>query len=98
MKITVAGCNGRVGRRVVKAALERGHTVLGLDVVEPAPSGLFSHADSPWLKSKSPQYTFQKANLLDFEVVHKLLAGSDAVINLAASPNPLDYKVHTHNT
>jgi len=89
MKVAVTGCNGRVGRRVVKQALERGHTVVGIDVAQPSP------AQDPWLTN--PEYSFKHADLQDFDVVLDLLAGCEAVINLAACPNPDDYKVKAHN-
>ncbi|KAF8962736.1 NAD(P)-binding protein [Flammula alnicola] len=44
MKVAVAGCNGRVGRRVVKLALERGNTVVGIDLVQ-QPEYTFKQAD-----------------------------------------------------
>ncbi|KAF4613790.1 hypothetical protein D9613_007721 [Agrocybe pediades] len=91
MKITVTGCNGRVGRRVVKLALERGNIVTGIDVIQPP----FATAEEPWFDS--PAFTFKQADLQDFESVLDVLAGSDAVINLAACPDPGDYKVKSHN-
>ena len=92
MKIAVTGCNGSVGRRVVKLALERGNKVVGIDVV-PDVSGEASQM--PWLSS--PAFTFEKADLQDFDIVLDLIAGCDAVINLAAYPHPVDYRVKAHN-
>ncbi|KAF9485216.1 NAD-binding protein [Pholiota conissans] len=92
MKIAIAGCNGRIGRRVVKLALERGNTVVGIDMAELPPS-----IDCPWLAAAST-YTFEKADLLDYDTVLRLLEGCDAVINLAGYPNPVDYKVKAHNS
>lgn len=85
MKIVITGCNGFVGKRVVKLALEQGNTVLGIDVV-------------PVDYSPPPlEYTFKQGDLRDFQVVLNLLQGYDAVINLAAHRTPGDYKVETHN-
>lgn len=89
MKVAITGCNGRVGTRVVKLALERGHAVLGVDFAQPLPS------QDPWLSN--PEYSFKHADLTNFEVVLDILAGYDAVITLAACPNPGDFKVNTHN-
>ncbi|KAF8905030.1 hypothetical protein CPB84DRAFT_1745622 [Gymnopilus junonius] len=89
MKVAITGCNGRVGRRVVKLALEQGHTVLGVDVAHSLPS------QDPWLSNS--EYTFKQADLTNFEVVLDILAGCEAVITLAACPNPGDFKVNAHN-
>lgn len=90
MKLAVTGCNGRVGRRVAKVALERGNEVLGIDEV-PLPAT----TQYPWFNS--PIFKFKQVDLQDFETVMEVLAGCDAVINLAACPDPGDYKVKTHN-
>jgi nucleoside-diphosphate-sugar epimerase len=89
MKVAVTGCNGRVGRRVVKLALERGYTVVGIDVAQASPT------QDPWLINT--EYTFKQADLQDFDVVLDVLADCEAVITLAACPNPGDYKVNSHN-
>ncbi|KAF8150630.1 NAD(P)-binding protein [Crassisporium funariophilum] len=90
MKLVITGCNGNVGRRVVKLALERGNTVLGIDLARrPDPQ-------DEW--TKNPEYTFKEADLRDFDVVLHLLEGYEAVINLAAFPNPTDYMVKSHNS
>ena len=90
MKLAVTGCNGRVGRRVVKLALEHGHEVLGIDMAD-----LSCPKECPWLNTS--QYIFKRADLQDFDTVLGLLEGHDAVINLAGMPSPVDYKVMTHN-
>ncbi|KDR76363.1 hypothetical protein GALMADRAFT_247802 [Galerina marginata CBS 339.88] len=90
MKLAVTGCNGRVGTRVVKLALERGYTVVGIDLVPP------SSAQESW--RNNPKYSFKQADLMDFDVVLDVLAGCEAVITLAACPTPADYKVQTHNS
>ncbi|KAA1467724.1 NAD(P)-binding protein [Dentipellis sp. KUC8613] len=87
MKLVVTGCNGSVGRRVAYNALKQGHTVLGLDnkTVEGTES------------SGHPNYHFVEADLCDFNTALGLLEGHDAVVHLAAFPNPTDFKVQTHN-
>lgn len=89
MKIAVTGCSGSVGRRVVKLALDRGHAVVGVDLVDASPQ-------PSWLSH--PEYIFKSADLQDFEAAKEVIAGCDAVINLAAYPTPVDYKVKAHNT
>jgi len=69
----------------VKLALEQGNTVLGIDLVQQS-------ADND-----HPRYSFIQTDLRDFQAVLKVLQGYDAVVNLAAYPNPGDYKVATHN-
>ncbi|KAJ2998817.1 hypothetical protein NUW54_g7000 [Trametes sanguinea] len=49
MRLAVTGCNGSVGTRVVLAALEAGHTVVGIDAVpcsEPLASLLLRKKDA----------------------------------------------------
>ncbi|KAF8150631.1 hypothetical protein B0H34DRAFT_146093 [Crassisporium funariophilum] len=90
MKLVITGCNGIVGRRVVKLALERGHTVLGLDITpQPDPK-------DDWTNTQ--EYTFKQVDLRDFDVVLAVLEGYEAVIHLAAYPNPHDYKATAHNS
>lgn len=84
MKLVITGCNGSIGKRVVKLALEQGNTVLGIDLAQRA-------------ANDHPQYSFIQADLRDFQVVLKVLQGYDAVVNLAADPNPGDYMVAAHN-
>ncbi|KAH9481567.1 dTDP-6-deoxy-L-talose 4-dehydrogenase (NAD(+)) [Psilocybe cubensis] len=94
MKIVVTGCNGRVGQRVVKASLERGHSVLGVDVIDQS----LEHQEAHWIKKDPTMFSFKKADLRNYDTVLKLLAGYDAVIHLAAFPNPDDYIVKAHNS
>ena len=89
MKIVVTGSNGRIGRNVVKVALNAGHTVQGIDSVE-APERLDFYSDS--------NFSFDKADLRDYEQALRLLQGAQAVIHLAGIPQPFDYAVNTHNT
>ena len=89
MKIAVTGCNGRIGRRVVTKALKQGHTIVGIDTVQP-PTG-FDHADNQ-------QFSFLQIDLRDYDETYKALQGCEAVVALAAIPNPTDYISITHNT
>lgn len=88
MKLVITGSSGSVGRRVVKLALERGHSVIGVDITKPT-------LQDPWTTTSN--YTFKTYDLTNFDAVLEVLAGCDAVINLAAHRTPLDYKIKTHN-
>lgn len=90
MRIVATGSNGRVGSRVVVAALKAGHDVLGIDVAPSPPE------DASW--AAHPKFRYAQADLRDFSVALKLFEGYDAVINLAGVPNPTDYLAEAHNT
>jgi len=87
MKLVVTGCTGRVGQRVVIAALKQGHSVVGIDV---ASNELPFAAD--------PAFTFVQADLQDYEVTLNAFKGCDGIVQLAAIPAPVDYIAKTHNT
>ncbi|KAG6917516.1 hypothetical protein DXG01_002263 [Tephrocybe rancida] len=87
MKIAVTGSNGRVGKRVVELALQRGHSVVGVDYSPRPEDASTSH----------PDFTFFQADLKDYEDTKRVLAGVDALVQLAAFPDPGDYGVKTHN-
>lgn len=89
MKIVVTGCNGNVGRHVVAFALRAGHTVFGID---------YSVAQKKFEFLDNPKFSFQEADLCDYEQALRLLEGAEAVIHLAGVPQPKDYAVNTHNT
>ena len=89
MKLTITGCSGRIGRRVAIAALNAGHAVHGVDSAQPAEGLEFSD---------NPSFTFSEVDLRDYEKTIETLRGSDAVIQLAALPNPADYVAIAHNT
>jgi nucleoside-diphosphate-sugar epimerase len=86
MKIAVTGCNGRVGRPVLRHALKEGHSVVGIDQ---APSAVHP---------QEPQFSYTQADLRDYQQVLQSLRKCDAVLHLAGIPNPLDYLVTAHNT
>ena len=89
MKITVTGCNGRIGRRVCIATLQAGHEVHGVDSI-----GL--PEDLEYIKN--PNFTFSQVDLRDYNQAIGAIRGSDAVVQLAAISTPTDYLVDTHNT
>jgi nucleoside-diphosphate-sugar epimerase len=71
MKILITGSSGYLGGNVARAALERGHSVAGLDI---KPSGT-AHA------------SFKEVigDITDLQVVKQAAAGCDAVFHLAAA-------------
>ncbi|TFK49915.1 NAD(P)-binding protein [Heliocybe sulcata] len=96
MKIAVTGCCGRIGRRVVLAALKEGHTIIGVDS-----AGLTAAPpEEPELDfTANPAFTFHNVDVRDYDQVVGALRGCDAVIQLAGQPGPSkDNPVVTHNT
>ena len=89
MKIAITGCNGRIGRQVVAFALKEGHTVHGVDTTALAENAGYCN---------NPNFSFTEADLRDYDKVAQSLKGAEAVISLAAVPQPIDYLVNTHNT
>ena len=71
-KIAVTGGSGKAGRYVVRDLLDHGYQVVNVDVAPPARS----------------QTRFRQANLTDLGEVFEALDGVDAVVHLAAIPNP----------
>jgi len=87
MKIAITGCNGAVGQPLVLRALQASHTVVGIDSV--AKEGTeFRH---------DPHFIFILADLTNFEETLKAFEGCDAIVQLAAIKEPMDYKANTHN-
>src|ERR687891_427571 len=70
MKVVVTGASGKAGRGVVSGLLDAGHDVVGVDVVPPR------EAVTPSLL----------ADLTELGQTIECLAGSDAVVHLAAIP------------
>lgn len=68
MKITVFGSNGRVGREVVKYALDKGHEVTAY--MRP----------NRYLDDEHPNLTCVRGELGDFEQMKSAVSGADAVI------------------
>ncbi|KAG1744692.1 NAD(P)-binding protein [Suillus paluster] len=87
MKIAITGCNGLVGKRVVLWVLKEGHTVVGADHVVVQGIDFYNN----------PAFSFHQVDLRDFDTTLKLFEGCDAVIQLAAFAQPMDYKAKVHN-
>ena len=71
-KIAVTGGSGKAGRAVVRDLLEHGYEVVNVDIVPPA----------------QPLARFCQADLTDLGEVVEAFDGVDAVVHLAAIPNP----------
>lgn len=87
MKIAITGCNGCVGRRVVFWVLKEGHTVVGADCVIAQDTDFYDN----------PAFSFHPVDLKDFDATLKVFEGCDAIIQLAAFAQPMDYKTKVHN-
>ncbi len=96
MKLIITGCNGRVGKRVVLLALKRGHIVTGIDIA-PLSDELVGIIIKE--NQSGERFTFRQIDLQEYEAIFEALQTSkcEAIIHLAAYPNPTDYKVKTHN-
>jgi putative NADH-flavin reductase len=77
MKLVVFGATGNVGQRVVREALQRGHTVTGV-VRDPSAA-----------KSPDPRVHLVKGDATDASSVAAIVRGADAVVS-AISPRPND--------
>ncbi|KAF7312218.1 NAD-binding protein [Mycena indigotica] len=87
-RIAVTGSNGSVGKRVVLGALAHGFHVVGIDHSPLATANDLDLGDN---------FSFLQTDLTDYNATLKALSGCDAIVHLAALPNPTDYKVATHN-
>ncbi|KAJ3996166.1 NAD(P)-binding protein [Lentinula boryana] len=92
MKIAVTGCNGEVGKRVVKLALQRGHIVVGLDLADK------SFTDDLLIIQEASNFTYLQVDLTDYEASLTAIGGCEGIVHLAALRSPGDYVVETHNT
>ena len=72
-KIAVTGGSGGAGRYVVEDLIRSGYNVLNLDIVEP--------------KYES-EALFKCLDLNDYEAVYTAIDDSDAIVHLAANPEP----------
>ncbi|KAF8575654.1 NAD-binding protein [Ramaria rubella] len=86
MKIAITGAAGTVGRVLVAHALNCGHCVVGIDLI--------NTASNP---HQNEGYVFIQADLTDYDQVLSALTRCDAVVHLAAIRTPGDGKEKTHN-
>ncbi|CEL06428.1 Putative Nucleoside-diphosphate-sugar epimerases [Aspergillus calidoustus] len=88
MKIAITGARGTVGKLAVKACAAAGHHTVQVDR---------THQEFDGTK-KSEMRTADVAN--DYDATLKAFKGCDALIHLAAMPDPVDkadWKVHNNN-
>jgi UDP-glucose 4-epimerase len=75
MRIAVTGSSGFVGTYVMRELLSHGHEAIGVDIREPASDGAGSAE-------------FRIADLKDSASLVRAFAGAEAIIHLAAVPDP----------
>ncbi|EKM78120.1 hypothetical protein AGABI1DRAFT_42376 [Agaricus bisporus var. burnettii JB137-S8] len=94
MNLLITGCNGSVGKRIVRLALNRGYIVTGVDFT------ILSEELKELIEHKKDNFTYHQIDLGDYDCALEILRTSEcqAVIHLAAVRDPKDYKVHTHNS
>jgi nucleoside-diphosphate-sugar epimerase len=83
--VVVTGGSGKAGRAVIKDLLAHGYDVRNIDIAPPR------QAISP----------FQTVDLMNLGEVTEALSGADAVVHLAANPNPTGWteeRMFRHNT
>lgn len=79
LRLVVTGCCGRIGKAAVAALSQRGHSVVGVDIVQ-APVTL-----------RRLLVEFVQADLSVAGVADRIVAGVDAVVHLAACPDDADF-------
>ena len=83
MKIVVTGSRGKVGRAATQALVDAGHDVLGVDLVRPVfDAGVVVPG------------RYQMADLTDAGSAFAVTAGADAVVHIAAIPQPTGNPAH----
>lgn len=88
MKIAITGARGTLGRTVVKTCADAGHHTVQINRTDQEYDGT----------PNSEMRTADVAN--DYDATVKAFSGCDAVIHLAAIPDPIDkddWKVHNNN-
>lgn len=84
-KIVVTGGSGKAGRATIYELLNRGYDVFNLDIAPP----------------REPLCRFQTVDLMNLGETVEALHGYDAVVHLAANPNPSGWteeRMFRHNT
>jgi nucleoside-diphosphate-sugar epimerase len=85
MKVVVTGGSGKAGRATVRDLLEHGYDVLNVDIAPP----------------REQVSRYLAADLMQLGEVVEALHGADAVVHLAANPNPQGWteeRMFRHNT
>jgi UDP-glucose 4-epimerase len=83
VKVVVTGSRGKVGRAATQAFVDAGHDVLGVDLVRPVfDAGVVVPG------------RYQMADLTDAGSAYAVVAGADAVVHIAAIPQPTGNPPH----
>ena len=83
MKVVITGSRGKVGRAAVRAFVDAGHDVLGVDLLRPE------------FDTGAPQVgRYQMADLTDAGSAYAVVADADAVVHVAAIPQPTGNPPH----
>ncbi|MCQ2002149.1 NAD(P)-dependent oxidoreductase [Arthrobacter zhaoxinii] len=83
MKVLITGAHGKVGRAVTQAMLDAGHEVMTTDLSQPGFERKLPGA---------PQY--MKADLTDAGQAFAVVRGAEAVVHVAAIPEPTGHPAH----
>ncbi|WP_411699865.1 NAD-dependent epimerase/dehydratase family protein [Conyzicola sp.] len=83
MKVVVTGSRGKVGRAATQALVDQGHDVLGVDLVRPV-----------FDAGEVVPGRYQMADLTDAGSAYAVVAGADAVVHVAAIPQPTGNPPH----
>ena len=83
MKVVITGANGKVGRATTAAMMAAGHDVLAVDLMRPS-------------FERAPEGTarYQMADLTDAGEAYAVVRDADAVVHLAAIPEPTGNPPH----
>ncbi|HEX6972736.1 MAG TPA: SDR family NAD(P)-dependent oxidoreductase [Limnochordia bacterium] len=83
MRILVTGAAGFIGSHLCEALLERGHCVVGYDVLDPYYSPAVKQRNVAAARS-SPRFSWVEADVRDRSRLREALSGVEAVYHLAA--------------
>ncbi|RKR76434.1 NAD-dependent epimerase/dehydratase family protein [Frondihabitans australicus] len=83
MRVVVTGSRGKVGRATVRAFVDAGHDVVGVDLVRPV-----------FDAGEVVPGRYVMADLTDAGSAFSVVAGADAVVHVAAIPQPTGHPPH----
>ena len=83
MKVVITGSRGKVGRAAVQAFIDAGHDVLGVDLLRPV-----------FDAGTVVPGRYRMADLTDAGSAYAVVAGADAVVDIAAIPQPTGHPPH----
>ena len=83
MKVVITGAHGKVGRAATQALLDAGHDVLATDLTRPS-----------FERREEGTARYQMADLTDAGEAFAVVRGADAVVHVAAIPEPTGNPAH----